>query len=194
MPNGLNTNNSGRQANAEVRRKVQLAAEIFDEYGDDILAKIRFHLNDKSNAEDILHDFFLSLVSKPIPPNIQNIRGYLYRAVTNDIFDAVRRAKSYVTLIRKYAQCRKHSVTHENPQSIALRAEKMQKVFQLIETELPPHEAKAIAHRYIHNRNTSEAAKKMQVNERTFSRYLCTGQKKIRQYLHENQGHPNAFF
>ncbi|MCK4784369.1 MAG: RNA polymerase sigma factor [Desulfobacteraceae bacterium] len=181
-------NNLGREANAEIQTKVKLATEIFAEHGDEILAIIRFNVNDKSRADDIFQDFFLSIVYQPLPEGIQNVKGYLYRAAINDVIDAARRTKSYQARIHRYAEYRKYSIIHEDPENIVLQAEERQKMIQLIERQLPPREAEAVLQRYGHDCDIGNAAKRMRVTKRTFSRYLCIGLKKIRQILRESKG------
>jgi len=187
MSSAESHNNLGREANAEIQTRVKLATEIFAEQGDEIRAIIWFNLNDKSQADDIFQGAFLSLVHKPIPEGIQNLKGYLYRAITNDIIDAARRTKSYRARIHRYAEYRKYSIIYEDPQNIVIQAEERQKTIQLIERQLPPREAEAVIKRYGRDISISDAAREMHVNKRTFSRYLCLGLKKIRQFVLESE-------
>ena len=177
----------GREANAKIQKRVKVAGAIFDEYGDRILAIIRFKVSNRSEADDIFQDFFLSLVHKPVPEGIQNIEGYLYRAIINDIIDMGRRTKSYRSQLDRYAKYRKYSAKYEDPHNIMIQAEEVQKMFQLIERQLPPREAEAVIERYCHDCSIDNASKRMYVGKKTFSRYLCMGLKKIRQLLHEGE-------
>lgn len=72
-------------ANTKTVQNMKLASEIFEEHTDTIRAVIAFSVNDKSKIDDIFHDFFLSLVRRPIPRRVQNIRAYLRRAIKNDV-------------------------------------------------------------------------------------------------------------
>ena len=83
---------------------VDIAANVFDKYGDFVRAVIRHNVGNAAYADDLFQDFFLSLMCKPIPPDVKNIRGYLYRAITNDIRDAARRVKRYQKHMRIYAK------------------------------------------------------------------------------------------
>jgi len=167
---------------------VKRAAEIFAEHGRTIFGIIRSQLNNDSEAEDIYQDFFLSLVRKPIPPHIQDIRGYLYRAVKNDVFDAARKAKAYKGRVRRYAERHKNEWLQQvGPDDDLIKHEQIQRVFNLIEIRLCPREAQAIICRYSRERNTGEAAQEMGVNKRTLSRYVCVGLKKIRCLIQEEQ-------
>lgn len=182
MPSAEKRDNLGREADADIQGRVKLATVIFDKYGAQIRNIINFHITDKSKIDDIFQDFFLSIVRKPVPGGIQNVKGYLYRAVINDVIDAARRTKSYRDRIQRYTEYREYSV-YEDPQNIVIQAEERQKMFQLIKRQLPPREAEAVVERYGHGRSIGDASKRMHVNKRTFSRYLCMGLKKIRQIV-----------
>jgi len=171
----------------EIRKRVGLAAEVFDRYGDEIRAIIHFNVKDKSKADDIFQEFFVSIVRKPIPSGIQDIRGYLYRAVTNDVIDVSRQIKNHQDHIQKYAECRKHLVIPEDPQNTAVQTESTKKMFQLIESHLPKREAEVIVHRYGHGLSTTDTAEKMNVNKRDVSQYLSVALKKMREFVPGNK-------
>ena len=171
----------------EIRKRVGLAEEIFDRYGDEIRAIIHFNVKDKSKADDIFQEFFVSIVHKPIPTDIQDIRAYLYRAVTNDVIDVSRQIKNHQDRIQKYAECRKYFVISEDPQDTAIQVENTKKMLQLIESHLPKREAEVVVQRFGHGFSTTDTAEKMQVDKRIVSRYLSAALKKMRQYVPENE-------
>jgi RNA polymerase sigma factor (sigma-70 family) len=167
---------------------VDRAAEIFSQYGDFIRTVIYYHVENDAQADDLFQDFFFSLVSKPIPANIQNVKGYLYKAITNDIVDAVRRVEKYKTRIGKYAECFNYSVNNNRPENALIEIEQTNEMFRLIEGWLRHSEAQAITLRYRNSYNIKEVAKKMHVNNRTISRYISAGLSKVRQFLTLKQG------
>lgn len=173
------------RARTEVRQKVERATEIFDLYGDSIRALILFHVNDETEVDDIFQDLFISLVRKPVPAGIQDVKGYLYKTVINDVLDASRRTKGYQSRLLRYAEHLRYDRFEDSPETIALRTEAMDKIFQLIEEQLPRHQAEAVLHRYKDGRTMQDAASKMNIRQRTLSRYLCMGLKKLRQLLDE---------
>jgi RNA polymerase sigma factor (sigma-70 family) len=170
-----------------IRKRVGLAAEVFDRYGDEIRALIHFNIKDKSKVDDIFQNFFVSIVRKPIPPDIEDIKGYLYRAVTNDVIDVSRQKKCHQDHIKKYAECRKHFLIAEDPQNTAILVENTRKMFQLIETHLPKRQAEAVLQRYGQGINTTDTAKKMHTDKRIVSRYLSIALKKMREFIPENE-------
>jgi RNA polymerase sigma factor (sigma-70 family) len=167
---------------------VARAAEIFSEYGDFIRAVIYYRVKNDAQADDLFQDFFLSLVSRPLPAGIRNVKSYLYKAITNDIVDAVRRVEKYKTRMNKYAECLNYSINKNDPENALVEVEQTDKMFKLIEGQLRHSEAQAVTLRYRNSCNIKEVAKKMHVNNRTVSRYLSTGLNKVRQFLTLKQG------
>jgi len=166
---------------------VDRAAEIFSKYGDFILAAIRYQAGNDGQADDLFQDFFLSLASKPIPAGIQNIKGYLYKAITNDIVDAARRVQKYQTQIQKYAECLDNSINKSSPENALVKEEEINKMFKLIKGRLPRSEARAITSRFRNNCSIEEVAKQMHVDNRTVSRYISAGLSKVRQFFNSKK-------
>ena len=167
---------------------VNIAAKLFAEYGDFIRAVVRYQAKNEDQADDIFQDFFLFLVSKPLPADVQNIKSYLYKAITNDIVDAARRVEKHKTRMNKYAECLNYSINKNRPENALIEKEQTNKMFKLIEKRLPHSEAKAITLRYRDKYNTKAVAEKMDVDKRTVSRYISVGFRKIRQFLATKQG------
>jgi RNA polymerase sigma-70 factor (ECF subfamily) len=163
--------------------RVNIAAKVFGEYGDFIHAVIRYKVGNEAQADDLFQDFFLSIVSKPPPPSLQNIKGYLYRAITNDIVDAMRRMKRYESHVRKYGEQLHYSINKNGLENTLIEGEELDKLFAIVKQGLPESESQAIALRYRDSRSIEEAAEKMGVNNRTISRYISVGLKKIRRFL-----------
>jgi len=171
----------------EIRKRVGLAAEVFEKYSDEIRAIIYFNVKDKSKTEDIFQEFFVTVVRKPIPSGIQDIRAYLYRAITNDVIDVSRQIKNHQDHIQKYAEFRKYSKIPEDPQKTAIQVEGTKKMFQLIESRLPKREAEVLVQRYGHGLSITDTAEKMNVNKRLVSRYLSLALKKMREFVPKNE-------
>lgn len=171
----------------EQRKLVKIAADLFDEHGHAIRAVIRSQVNNQSEVDDIFQNFFLELVRKPVPPHVQNVRRYLYRAVKNDVLDLARRNKCHNTRLLKYAQCKKSLPPQVGPPEKLILSEEIHNVFQTINTALRTHEADAIFYRYREGESTTGAAERMGINTRSLSRYLCIGLKELRTLLVENE-------
>ncbi len=168
---------------SKCRNNVGLAAEIFAEYGGFIHMVIFSQVKNKAHIDDIFQDFFLSLVRKPIPQDVKNIKGYLYRAITNDIIDATRRVNKYSYHMHKYHEYPNHSINKRTPENAFIDIEETNKMFGLIKGRLTNSQYQAMALRYRTDHSIKEVAKKMGVKSTSVSRYLSIGLKKIRQSL-----------
>lgn len=168
---------------SDIEANINIAADIFAEYGDFIYNVICSKTSNRAQVDDLYQDFFLSLVSNPITPDLNNIKSYLYRAITNDIIDASRRTKRYQKLINNYSNNFDFTIN----KSVSINANnsvgEIERVFKLAREGLSLTEAKALTLRYKDNCNNEEIAKKIGAKKESVSRYICIGLKKIRQML-----------
>ena len=165
----------------DTKERVRRAEDIFETYGDEIRAMISRNVKEQSMADDAFQNLFLSVVHKPIPTHIDRIEAYLHRIVTNDIIDETRRTNGYHDLVRGYGQHNSHRMRQETPDDDVIEVEDVHKMLELIERQLPSREAEAVISRHLYGNNVSEGAKEMNVDSRTFSRYLTRGKRRIRQ-------------
>jgi RNA polymerase sigma factor (sigma-70 family) len=173
--------------NIAVQDKVEMASQVFDKYSDMIRAAIYVNLGNSSHVDDIYQNLFLSLVNKPVPPHIKNVRGYLYKAVLHDILDLTKRTKNYRKRICNYGKYHMQFVRNKKPQDDIIKEEEIEKLFKLIEKRLSSHENKAVMQRYRYDLDIAQAAEQMNINKRSYSRYLCVALKKIRQIVDEEK-------
>ena len=169
---GINTN--------ENAQNVKTAAGIFKEYGDFIYAIIHYKVKDKTMADDLFQDFFLSIVSNPPPSSNQNIKGYLYRAIINDIVDNARRINRYQSQLQRYSERLVYSAAGKRPENVLIESEEIDKVFSVIESQLQDSEASAVTLRYMKDYKIKDVAVAMKTNNTTAWRYITEGIKKIR--------------
>ncbi len=158
------------------------AEEVLAEHGDFVRKILRFHIRNQGEREDLFQEFFIELTSRPIPEDVQNVRGYIYNVVCHNIRHSFRRIERYQKRLRKYAEHRRH-IIEDRPENDLIETEEIEKIFELIHRHLPKNEAKAMEQRYKHDRNISETAAKMGVKPKSVSRYLSAGAKKLRQVL-----------
>jgi len=163
------------------QNNVGTATAVFTEYRDFIHMVICSQVRNKSHADDLFQDFFLSLVSKPIPQNVKNIKSYLYRAISNDIVDTRRQVERHKEKIKKYIERCDFSINKSEPENALIKDEQMNKMFDLIKGRLTSSQSQAITLRYVTNHTIEEVAEKMGVKRTSASRYICTGLRKIRQ-------------
>jgi RNA polymerase sigma factor (sigma-70 family) len=158
------------------------AEKVLAEHGDFVRRILRFHVRNQVEREDLFQDFFLELISRPIPEDVQNVRGYIYHLVCDNIKDAFRRIERYQMRLHRYAE-RRRGIIDDLPENDLIETEEIEKMFDLIHRHLPKNEAEAMEQRYKHNCNINETAAKMGVKPKSVSRYLSAGAKKLRQVL-----------
>jgi RNA polymerase sigma-70 factor (ECF subfamily) len=164
------------------------AAEIFALHGDFIRKVIQYRIGDADLADDLFQNFFLSLVSRPIPLDVQNVQSYLYRAIINDSFDAVRRVEQYQDRIERYSKRVENPINKGRPENALIETEETQKMFKMIERLLPTSESRAVTLKFKNDSSIGEVAKQMAVNNRSVSRYISVGLKKLRQVVLKKEG------
>lgn len=164
---------------------VAAAAKIFSDYGDFIKKVICSQVQDEDQAEDLFQNFFLSLVSKPFPEDIQNMEGYLYKAIINEIADTNRLTKNYQNLINVYTERNNHPRSQENPEKVVMKIDEANRVFEIIEKQLPRTEAQASYLQYRDDLSTAKIAEIMNVRRVTVRGYVHEGLKRIRRILRD---------
>jgi RNA polymerase sigma factor (sigma-70 family) len=173
---------------SNVMNNTARAAEIFSLHGDFIRAVIRYRIGDEALVDDLYQDFFLSLVSRPIPPDVRNVKNYLYRAIINDSFDAVRRVEQYQNRIQRYAKRIENPINKNHPENALIETEETEKMFKAVERFLSSSESQAVTLRLKNDSSIGEVAKQMAVNKRSVSRYISVGLKKLRQVVLKKEG------
>lgn len=83
------------------------------------------------------------------------------------------------------------SIRYDDPEETVTMCNTIQRIFEIIEDKLPAHEAKALIEKYRYNRDDDEAARIMGIARRSFSHYLCTGLKRARRYIQQNNSEQN---
>lgn len=164
-------------------KNVTRATRIFDEHGDFIYQIALYKSGDKDLADDLCQNFFLSLISNPIPTDIINIKSYLYRALTNDFLDEMRRIGKRKEFLQKYANNLDFSINKKCLDDAYIEKEQFSKMFEIIGGRITPSEFKAIELRYKNGYSVSEVAERMNVKKQTVSRYLSMGLKKIKNFF-----------
>ena len=168
-------------------RDVGSAAELFCAHEAFIRQAISFHVQNEEHADDLFQDFFLSLIQNPLPRDIQDIESYLYRAITRDIADAVRRTKQYRNHLREHAQCVDLRASQKTPVEAVVETEQLSRVFELIDKRLPRTHAQALAFHYRDGCDAKEIARVMGVHVATARGYVAKGLSRIRRLLRDKE-------
>jgi RNA polymerase sigma factor (sigma-70 family) len=167
----------------DVSGDIQRAAAIFFGHGNFIRAVIRHKIKDESMVDDLFHDFFLSLVSRPVPAEVQDIKGYIYRAIINDITDHIRHLRRYQAMTHRCADYNKIIVNNQLPEDALMEKEQTIRMIELIKKRVTKNEFKAITSRYCDDLSIKEAADRMNIDDRSVIRYISTGLRKVKKFL-----------
>jgi RNA polymerase sigma factor (sigma-70 family) len=155
------------------QQRVDLATQIFAEYGPAIRTLIRQHVTRRDEEDEVYQNLYLSLVHSPPPQPLTNMPAYLNTVIRNDVIDAVRRRRSYQAVVTQYALRQVRDEVDDAPDERVTQAEDAQRITDLVGRLLPE--------RYVYDHSTTDIALHMQVKERTVSRYACVGLRRIRQ-------------
>ena len=177
---------SNTESQDTARDGIELATEIYQEHGEFLRAVIRCRVRDPHEADDLFQSFFLSLAANP-PRKIDNLRSYLYRALTNDRIDRLRRQRTGQKALQHYADRTRDKGTAVEPADRLANREEVERMFELIENKLPEHEGRSLKLRYRGGLDNDQIAEEMGVSNASVRRYICVGLKKIRQCLGVNQ-------
>jgi RNA polymerase sigma-70 factor (ECF subfamily) len=165
------------------KEAVSAATQVFAAHGTFIRAVIRFQAKNRSQEEDFYQDFFLSLIRKPIPADIQNVRSYLYRAIRNDVLDFMRRQSKQQEHLEKHAEEIRISINNRTPTDAIVLGDERTVAFRYLTRQLRLREAEAVTLRFRDNCSIADIAARMGVERRTVSRYLSAGLRRLRQVL-----------
>jgi RNA polymerase sigma factor (sigma-70 family) len=180
----------------DTAERVKQAGVVFETYGDEIRAMISLSVKEQSEADDMFQDLFLSIVQTPIPPDTDRVPAYLYRVITNDVIDETRRLCNYAEFVREYREQGNHRMAHEAPENGVIELEETHEMLESLRKRLPSHEAEAVIRSCVYGNKAGYAAKKMDLDRKTFSQYLYRGKTRIRRLLGKNrekQGDMNEY-
>ena len=162
---------------------VEAAAKIIDEYEYFIRWVIRSQNKNNISNDDLFQDFYLELISTPVPEKIINIKSYLYKAIINHMTDSYRQKAVYEKNIKKIGKKINFKVNKNDPANALLIKEEMNKMFEYIKTISPGQKYVAITLRYRDGYSLQEVADKMGIKYTSAARYISKGIGKIRQCL-----------
>jgi RNA polymerase sigma factor (sigma-70 family) len=164
------------------------ATEIFSLYGDFIRSIIHYQVKDANLVDDVFQDFFLYLVANPVPPDVRNVKNYLYRIVINDSKNAIQRIGNYQGRIQRYSKILKNSINNDLPEKALIVAEETEKALRMIEDLLPRCESQAITLRFKDDSGAEKVSKQRGISKRSVSRYASVGLSKLRKYIVKKEG------
>lgn len=160
-------------------RAVERATTVFTEYEPFIRGVIHNQAEGKLDSEDLFQEFYLALVRNPIPEDVRDVRGYLYRAIRNHVISTIRFRETYSHLMKKYAREFRILINNQQARSASMDDERTKAEIDRLARHLPKREAQAFLLKFRDHCNLWEIAARMGVNRRTVSRYLSHSLRKL---------------
>lgn len=170
-------------AKSESSENMTAATMIFAEYGGFIRTVINTKVRDEYLRNDIYHDFFLSMVRKPIPENISDVKSYLYRAICNDVYDSTRKVECYGKHIQKHSQEKRGDLSEPAADEKLTISDEACRMFEIIETKLTSGQARVMKLKYQKELSNNEIAESLNIGSPSVSTYFSTGLKKLREII-----------
>lgn len=159
------------------------ATAIFIEYDEFIRTMIRFHAKGKLDVEDLYQEFYLALLRRPVPADVQDMKRYLYRAILNHVIGAIRVRETYSNTLKKYAEEIKILINNREARSAFIDNEQKKATVDSLARLLQDREAQAFILKYRDDCSILEIATRMGIDKRTVSRYLSESLRKLQRRL-----------
>ncbi len=140
---------------------------------------LRLRADSASEAEDMFQELFLSLILRPPPADVQNMRGYLYRVIMNDLMNRRREREAYQRYLQRYRDDLGLRDGVESPDRSATEKEDAAMFMAFLCSHLQRREAEVMVMRYSRGYSIAEVAEKTGLGKRTVSRYLSSGLRRL---------------
>lgn len=164
---------------------VEYAAQIVCEHEKFIRWVIRSKNKSKIPEDDIFQDFYLQLITAPVPQEVRDMKGYLYKAILNHLASSYRRINNYEKKIKKFQKKSKFKVNKTDPASALLIRDEIKEIFEFIREISPGQKYMAITLRYRDGYSIKEVADMMGIKYSSASRYISKGLGSIRKYFND---------
>lgn len=162
---------------------VQRATAVFTEHGEFIRKVLRFQVGKKLDIEDLYQEFYLVLIHKPVPADVRDVRGYLYRAIVHYVIDAARSRAAYSHAVKKYAQETRISVNKQRTRNAFIDEEHRNAAVARLSRHLQKREAQVFTLKFRDGCSILEIATRMGITKRSVSRYLSASLRKLHRRL-----------
>ena len=144
-------------------------------------------LENREDAEDVLHTVFLKLLRKGFPPEFQKSpQAYFYRAAVNVSLDVVKSRRRHPTLHPVGAE--RAEVRSSNPR---FDEETHRQLYAAI-GQLPVESAEILVLRHMQNKSTAEIMETLGVSRAVVAVRLFRARARLRKLLRVSQGGPNG--
>jgi RNA polymerase sigma-70 factor (ECF subfamily) len=140
---------------------------VYREHGHVVLRRARQLLGSRAEAEDALHEVFLSLARQPQQFTGGSITAWLYRATTNHCLNRLRDARNRGRLLEREVEPAEARTTATAPElELTMRA---------LVARLPDEVAQALVYHHVDEMGYDEIAEAMRCSRRHVGNLLRRG-------------------
>lgn len=152
--------------------------QVYREYGSFVESTIRYEARDLQEGEDIYQEVFMTLFKVNDPERIKDIKDYLYSLIIRKIHEFRLKKMRHSQTLGAYADFLTQQSSAAASDSVTVRDEAA-RMLSSIEQFLTKKESQAVILRFS-EKTDLEAARAMNINKKSFLRYVSVGVKKIR--------------
>ena len=150
---------------------------LYDKYKKEVFNEAYKRLNDIEQAKDITQDIFIALWVKASESPIDNLPGYLYTAIKNNVIRFLQRAGKFLPLPDLLQELH-HS--HSNHADADLLYKELVKAYHAVVESLPEQQRIIYKMRYEDNLDPKEIARKLHLSEKTVRNHLGRALSRLR--------------
>jgi RNA polymerase sigma-70 factor (ECF subfamily) len=144
-------------------------------------------LENRADAEDVLHTVFLKLLRTGFPPEFQKTpKAYLYRAAVNASLDILKSRRRHPT--RHLLEVDRVESSHSSDPNFD--EETHQRVYAAI-GQLPEESAEILVLRHMQNKSTAEIVEALGVSRAVVAVRLFRARARLRKLLRVSKGDPH---
>ena len=137
------------------------------------------------DADDIFQDFFVMLLTKEQLPNSIGHKGFLFRTLSRDVIDFMRRKKAYQNRLGKFAVKKPPATQSKSTLDGLLSQYECDFITQLIENELPKSIRKVLKLHLDCDADYPEISRRLNIGQASARRYLYLSRKRMKSLLTE---------
>jgi len=144
---------------------------FYDQHWEWIFNAAYKRVRDVEVAKDISQEIFSQIwiqFQSGMPPEIENLRGYLYVVVRNHVFKWLEKERKFISISDVFEQFSQHADT---PDSQIIFEELLSDFRQLLDS-LPPQQRIVFQLRYDEGKSNEEIAALLQITEKTVRNQL----------------------
>lgn len=141
---------------------------LYEQYKIDVFNEAYKRLNDVDQAKDIVQDIFTALWIKGTTTIIENLPGYLYTCIRNNVYRLLQQRQRFTPIANLLTELGNN---HNRADAKVLQHELARTYQQLIE-KLPDQQRIIYRMRYEQNLSTEEIAQQLNLSNKTVRNHL----------------------